>query len=388
VASLTWDRVRAWRVARSHLDRRVPKRRMLDVVSDVCGMHAQVPSAAELQVWARVDGVRPKDVQDALWERRTLVRSWMMRGTLHLVPASEYPAYVAALGTNDRWWKGAWLRMVGMTAPQLRETLDAVAASVDGSPITRAQLTERVVRRKGTKAGERMGSNWGEMLKPVAFAGGLCSGPPRGQNVTFVRPDRWLREWREWEPEEGWRHVVRRYLAAYGPATREDFARWWGMQPAPAGRVLSSMPEGDLAEVGIEGTTGWMLASDVASLDTVPSVKGSVRLLPGFDPYTVGFRPREEFVEPRFAPLVSRQAGWISPVVLVDGRAVGVWSFERAARGIEVTVQLFGKLAAARRKAVAEEADRLGAFLGTPTAVSFTEGPPPTDARRRSPTRR
>jgi hypothetical protein len=385
---LTWEQVRAWRISRQHLDRRVPGRGLLDVIRDVCGIHAQVQSSAELQLWARVNGVTAAAVREALWKERSLARTWAMRGTLHVLTAEDLPLYVAALRQHDRWWKGAWLRMIGMTEGELRATLEAIRGSLSARPITRERLAEKVAQRVGPKGSDRMLSGWAEMLKPAAFQGSLISGPPKGQSVTFVRPDRWLGAWKEPAGEEAWREIVRRYLRAYGPASREEFARWWGMQPAPAGRVLSSMPEGDLAEVGIEGTTGWMLASDVASLDTVPSVKGSVRLLPGFDPYTVGFRPREEFVEPRFAPLVSRQAGWISPVVLVDGRAVGVWSFERAARGIEVTVQLFGKLAAARRKAVAEEADRLGAFLGTPTAVSFTEGPPPTDARRRSPTRR
>lgn len=102
---MTWDRVRAWRLSRHHLDRRVPKGRLLDVVRDVCGIHAQVPSMAELQVWARVDGVSPDDVRDALWEERSLVRTWCMRGTLHLLTAQDLPLFVAALRQHDRWWK-------------------------------------------------------------------------------------------------------------------------------------------------------------------------------------------------------------------------------------------------------------------------------------------
>ena len=121
--SLTRAHVRAWRVARHHLDERVPKRRLLGVMRDVCGLHAQVQSSAELQAWARVEGVSPQDVREALWERRTLVRTWAMRGTLHLLTADDLPLYVAALATHDRWWKGAWLRMIGLSADQLRETL-------------------------------------------------------------------------------------------------------------------------------------------------------------------------------------------------------------------------------------------------------------------------
>jgi winged helix DNA-binding protein len=95
-------------------------------------------------------------------------------------------------------------------------------------------------------------SNWGEMLKPTAFNGWLMSGPPRGQNVTLVRPDRWLKKWNEWDSHAAWREIAHRYLRRYGPATREDFARWWGMQPAPAGRILKEFAD-ELDEVDVEG---------------------------------------------------------------------------------------------------------------------------------------
>src|SRR5262245_17730877 len=188
-ARLTWEQVRAWRLARQQLVERVPAGRMLAVVGEVCGLHAQVPSSAELQVWARVDGVGPQDVRDALWERRSLVRTWCMRGTLHLLAAEDLPGYVAALRTHDRWWKGAWLRMIGFSAGELRAILDAIADSLGEEPLTREELAERVAGQVGPRARERMLSGWGELLKPAAFKGSLICGPPRGQSVTFVRPD-------------------------------------------------------------------------------------------------------------------------------------------------------------------------------------------------------
>lgn len=353
-------------MARQHLDARVPKRRMLDVVSGVCGVHAQVQSSAELQIWARVEGVRPKDVQDALWERRSLVRTWAMRGTLHLLAADDLPYYVGALRQHGRWWKGAWLRYVGLSEKELRKVLDDVNDALGARPVTRQQLADKV----GGKARQRLLSNWGELLKPAAFTGSLISGPPRGQNVTFVRPDRWLKGWKDVRDEEAWREVVQRYLAAYGPATREDLARWWGMQPAPAGRVLKAMPEDELEEVEVEGRRAWARAGDVSEMGKARS-RLPVRLLPAFDLFVVGNRPKEALVEKRFEARVFRQAGWISPVVLIDGKAAGVWRHEKAGRAVEVTVEPFGKLSAARKKAIADEVDRLGKFLGAPAKVEY-----------------
>ena len=368
-SGLTWARVRAWRVARQRLDERVPKRRLLDVVRDVCGLHAQVQSSAELQAWARVDGVTADDVREALWERRTLVRTWAMRGTLHVLSADDLPLYVAALRTHDRWWKGAWLRMIGHSADELRSILDAIHRSLGARPVTRERLTEKVSALAGPWARERMGSGWGEMLKPAAFAGSLVSGPPRGQNVTFVRPDRWLKAWVVPEPQEAWREIVRRYLRTYGPATREEFARWWGMQPATAGRILKASAD-EVEEVEIEGWAGWTLIGDVAAMRKA-RLLSPARLLPAFDVYVAGTRPEASLVDRRFEARVFRQAGWITPVVLIDGMVAGVWGHERRGPEVEVAVEPFGTPSAARRREVAEEADRLGAFLGAPARVTW-----------------
>lgn len=366
---LNWDQVRSWRLTRHHLDRRVPKRRLLEAVSDVSGIQAQVQSSAELQVWARVEGVKPHDIRDALWERRTLVRTWAQRGTLHLHTAADWPVYAAALGTHDRWWKGAWLRMIGFTAEELRAILDAIRDSLGSRPLTREQLAQKVATKVGARARDRMLSGWGEMLKPASFQGSLIAGPPQGRSVTFVRPDRWLEGWEVLDGQEAMREVLRRYLAAFGPATREEFAAWWGMQPAPAGRVIASMPEGELEEVELGGRTAWARAEDVADMKRKPDRRA--RLVPGFDVYVVGFRPREELVDKAHTARVFRQAGWISPVVLVEGRAAGVWVHERNGGRVEVTVQPFGRLSAASKKALGEEADRLARFLGAPATVTY-----------------
>ena len=366
---LTWDRVRVWRLSRQHLHQRGARENLLDVVRDVCGLHAQVQSSMELQVWARVNEITRDDIRAALWERRKLVRTWSMRGTLHVLAAEDLPLYVSALSQHDRWWKGAWLRMIGMSEKELRQVLGAIRGSLNGNPITREELAEKVAEKTGASGRDLMLSGWGEMLKPAAFHGYLCSGPPRGQTVTFVRPDKWLTEWSLPRHESAWREIVRRYLGAYGPATREEFARWWGMQPAPAGRVLKAS-EDQLTEVDIEGHRAWALAEDLPSLSKTVR-HPPPRLLPAFDVYAAGTRPRASLVDARFEELVFRKAGWISPVLLVEGMVAGVWARERTGGRFEVTVKPFGRLRAAARKAISEEADRIGRFLDAPVSVSF-----------------
>src|SRR5262245_39004733 len=91
-----WDEVRARRLARSSLSDRASSDRLVAVVGERCGVHAQVQASAELQLAARVEGVVQADVRAALWEQRALVKAWTVRGTLHLHPADELPLWYAA----------------------------------------------------------------------------------------------------------------------------------------------------------------------------------------------------------------------------------------------------------------------------------------------------
>jgi len=335
------------------------------------GVQAQVGSAADLSLWARVDGIRPEDVRDALWKRRRVVRTWAMRGTLHLLAARDLPLLTAVLGTHDRWWKGAWLKFVGLKEPEFRQFLESIRESLTDEPITREELAEKVGHLVSKQAREHLRSGWGTLFKPAAFNGSLCSGPPRGQSATFVRPDLWLGSWKEIDVDEAKREVFRRYVHTFGPSRHDEFAAWWGDTP-PLGRRMRAAIEDELEEIEVEGAGRWALHKDVRAMNAM-APSGSVRLLPNFDAYVMGFRPREQLLEKRYADRVFRTAGWVSPVVLVGGHIEGVWSYERKGSRVEVGVEPFRRLGVPVRKAVAAEADRLGEFLDAPAKATFAK---------------
>jgi uncharacterized protein YcaQ len=187
--------------------------------------------------------------------------------------------------------------------------------------------------------------------------------------VTFVRPDRWLRAGLpKVNVEEARRELIRRFLATYGPATTDDLGRWLGRRGAEPKRMSQAI-EDELAEVKVAGQAAWLLAADLDALEAAAK-PNSVRLLPAFDPYVVGFRPRELFVDPRGEPKIFRPQGWFSPVVLVDGRAAGIWRRERRGDRLEVRIEPFGRLTAATRRALGGEVERLADFLGAPAELS------------------
>ncbi len=362
MAELTWTQVQAWRAQQHHLDRRAKPADLIKVVKDLGGVQAQVLSAAELALWNRVSGLRRRAVEEALWKKKTLVKTWSMRGTLHLMPADEFPMWAAAASTKKLHWQPAWLRFHGVTASDLEAIIEAVPQALDGKRLTREQLADALVRiTRRAHIADPLRVGWGGLLKPAAFNGHLCFGANEGQNVTFVRPDQWLGKWKSVDTEKALAEVTRRYLHAYGPAKRDELAGWWGVRGPQARPMLASLGH-DIEEVEVEGWHGWMLAGDVAEAAR-RRPEGSVRLLGNFDPLILlsAKFPGYTLKAPQKVQ-VYRKAGWVSPVLLVDGVIRGVWALDKSGG----TVQLvpFGAMTPQIRRQLAPEIAALGNYLG------------------------
>ncbi|MCV2458638.1 winged helix DNA-binding domain-containing protein [Streptomyces sp. ICN988] len=394
--SLTWSQVAAWRLRRHHLVAPFTAPDAGDAVEGVasalCGVHAQVMSSAEQAVAART---RLPDaaaaVRAALWDDRRLVKTWAMRGTLHLLPAAELPSYVAALRHDGRLLTERLLEQQGIAPRDVELVLEALPEALGAETLTREELAERLGAVTGDEAlGEKVRSGWGVLLKPAARRGLLCFGPQRGRNVTFCAPRHWLdghggppggttsprapgpEEAGPLEPARALGRMLERYLRAYGPAAPDDFARWWGTGTPEVRAALRELGEA-VEATSVEGHRAWALREDVEEMarpaaDDAPVV----RLLPGFDPYVVGVSRQLASLlpDPALRPKVSRTAGWISPVLVVDGLIGGVWT-ARPARRTEVEVETFVPLRPGLRRRVAEEAEALLASGDHEVVVRF-----------------
>jgi hypothetical protein len=356
--------VRAFRLARQHLTDPLPPDRLVDVVSAALGVQAQVMSAAELAIAARSEGLSPGHVQEALWEQRELIKTWCMRGTLHLLPARELGLWAAGLSRRQQWRRPAWLKWFGATEEEMETLIATIGERLDGHGMTREQVAALAPQHLRTE----LLRGWGSHLKPAAYAGVLAFGPNRGRNVTFVQPERWLgAPLDRLDPDEALRELFLRYLRAYGPATHEDFARWWGGDAAPARRIRESL--GDALEpVEAEGRQAWVLAGDAELLRSLDPPK-SVHLLPNFDLYTLHYRPREALLPPGTYDRVYRVAGWISPVVLYDGAVAGAWEHKKRPKKVELRVELFVRETKRLRAGIQRESRRLAEFLSLPVEL-------------------
>jgi hypothetical protein len=365
-AELTWAQVHSFRLERQHLTNRAPKKDLVRVVGDIGGVQAQVMSGAELQVAVRVD-CKVDDVRVALWKDRKLVKTWLMRATLHLVPAGDLPFYTAAMGSYGMRNTNAWLKWLQITEPELNSVVHAIGEALDGQALTREELIAKVAEGRSERVQAALKSGWGGLLKPVARKGLLCFGPSRGQSVTFVRPQEWLGTWRDVDPDTGLAEVARRYLRAYGPATKNDFTRWWGQWPGVGNMAWAALAK-ELVPVTVEGQRADMLEADLDRITEAPG-ESTVQLLPTFDPYLMGHNTRDHLFASEYRARVSRVAGWISAVVLVDGRVVATWTHQPAKKTLNVTVEPFKKLSSSTVKEVRLRAQSIASALGLDEAA-------------------
>ena len=163
-----------------------------------------------------------------------------MRGTIHLLTPEEAGAALSLLAAGKSWHRPSWQRYFKMTVAQMEELRFAIRDALDGRVLTREELIAEITRLPGhAHLGDALRSGWGTLLKPSAWQGDLVFGPNRGTRVTFTRPDSASKRWVGVpDAEEAGPVVVRRYLAAYGPATPANFAAWlFAIDPPHEGLV-------------------------------------------------------------------------------------------------------------------------------------------------------
>jgi hypothetical protein len=332
----TWERVLGWRMQRQFLaDRDGPD--TVAVTRRLAGVQAQVPSSAAQAIAVRLPAGSADDVGvDDARRRGTLLRTWAMRGTLHLLAAEDAPAVLSLLGAARTWDKGAWQREYATSAQMT--ALEAAVLDVlgGGAVLSREDLVAALIDHSiETGLVEALRSGWGMVLKPLAWQGLLCHAPVDGGRVAFTSPPHAVPSWPGLpDPDTAARTVVPAYLGAYGPASPATFDAWLLRGATPKARLrrwfAEMVEEGTLSLVDVEGSDRALhvRTADLDAIADAPPAPG-LRLLGAFDQYVLGPGTNDtRIVPPGHRRDVSRAAGWIAPVVLDRGRVVGTWSVE------------------------------------------------------------
>lgn len=330
------------------------------VVRAVGGLQAQEAASVPLAIRARSDGLTATAVQTAREQTRSIVRTWLMRGTLHVI-ASEDLAWLLALcapvfiPANRR--RRLELGLDDATCALGLAALQAILAK--HGPLTRAEIKEcladRGIRVEGQAAPH--------LLFYAALHGLICHGPDDEREPRYVLLEDWLGRQPTIDLDQARAKLVRRYLTAYGPGGPEDIAAWSGL-PLRDMRETWRRLAGEMLEIETPDGPVWWLKSQADGLDAQPGSDPIVRLLPRFDTYLLGYRDRSHMLAPEYASRINKGGGMIAATVLADGRLVGTWASQRRGQRLEISVVPFENLDERLRPGVEAEVADLGRFLG------------------------
>ena len=319
---------------------RLPVARALERVA---GLQAQYAPSAYVGLWSRLENFRRDDLTTAL-ERRTVVQGTLMRVTIHLVSARDYPLFAAGVrdGRREQWLKAHR----GRTDPRLVEATarGARALLLDG-PRRRDELIELLGCDTTTWNGVGM---WIDLVRA----------PPSGtwdqrRADLVAAADEWLGP-ASAPPEQGLEHLVRRYLGAFGPARPKDIADWAGLPVSTISATLERLP---LRRFGDE--EGRELVDVTRGPLPEPDTPAPVRFLPTWDATLLVHARRTGVLPEAYRPRVftTRTPHSVS-TFLVDGAVAGTWRHERG----RIVVEPFARLSRETRRELDEEAERLAAF--------------------------
>jgi hypothetical protein len=324
-----------------------------------CAIQAQDPAASRLGVRSRSATVVEDDVRTAVERDRTVVRTWLMRATIHLVATEDVRWLTAAFGAaNARRFGKRW-RDLGLTGELLAGAGAELPDILGAGPLTRTEIVDELGRRGIVL--DRTGQAPTHLMLHATTLGLVCRGPDRGRDATFALLDQWVPD----APagprgDEALAELARRFFTAFSPATPADFTTWSGL---PSSKAIGLIRD-ELTPVDVDGRTGYRLG------DVAP--QGGLRLLSGFDNYLVGYRERSLIIDERRRPAVY-VGGVIKPTVLLDGRVIGVWRLIRDRGAATVEVTAFENLTRARKRGVAAEVADVGRFLGAPAELAYRE---------------
>jgi hypothetical protein len=337
------------------------------VARSVCAIQAQAFDAARHQIRVRSACLTAADVNRAFEEERSVVRTWLMRGTWHLCAADDVRWLIDIFGPVINQLGAARMRNLGLDDATCARGVAVIRKALAGGPMAR-----REIRRQLVSAGvleEPVGQTMMHLIFHAAALGVVCSGPRIGRDDSFVLLDDWVRPSKGPRGEAALAELARRYFAAYGPASEADFAAWSHLK---IGLIRAAMTAIGSELVEFPGPIRglWTLGPAVTDPGTAGPV---VRLLGHFDTFLLGYRGREHHGgSDAEAWIHDGGGGWIRPVVCVDGWILGGWRMEQTAREIEVKVMPFDRIGRRADPGIGREVASIGRFLERPARWSRT----------------
>jgi hypothetical protein len=241
-------------------------------------------------------------------------------------------------------------------------------ALADG-PLSKTELTKLIMPVAKKNMQEWMGRVW-NMFKSAIFEGLVCYAQNKGNEALFVRVDRWLPHLEAISEDKAKQIMLRNYFKSYGPASLVDFSKWSGNLVTESENIMRAVKD-EFHEVNYDGKKGFILTEDLNELTPVKLLKNSLRLLPVFDSYILGHAGKDHLLNLKNYKKVYRNQGRISPVILLDGRIIGIWSHKKKSKNYIIEIELFDKFPKFILRKIEKEIERLESFWEYPCEIKF-----------------
>ncbi|WP_328822622.1 winged helix DNA-binding domain-containing protein [Micromonospora rubida] len=365
-AELTGAEALALRTA-SLLLRPHPTARPTDVAGVVewfGAMQAQDVASGMWSLGLRLPGWTQADVQAAL-ERREALRTWPMRGTVHLVPSRDARWMLEVTGARILAAAGPRRALLGLSLEDVDRAADVLGEALAGGVrMTRSECLG-TLNAAGVEATGQRGYH---LLWYAAQRGVTCIAPHVGTEQTFALLDEWVPDPHRPDRDEALGILALRYFRSHGPTTRQDFAGWTGLTAADAKRGIAAAGPA-LTTVTVDGVEAVV---DPALLDAPREPVDDVHTLPGFDEYLLGYKDRALMLDAAHKQAIIPGAnGVFQSTVVRGGRVAGTWKRTLTKTKVKVAVRPLVDLDAATRARVDAALEAYAAFVGLPLAVDW-----------------
>jgi Winged helix DNA-binding domain len=316
------------RAAAQLLHRPAVVRDPAEVARLTAGIQAQDPPAARLSFRSRTRGLTAADIDRARTEERSLLRTWLMRETIHVIPTEDagwmLPLFEPLIEKRTR----RRLVQLGMPHATQEKALRTIASALDDGPLTRTEAAERV-----TDAGVALNAQTPLHVVRLAVTSGVALlGPDRSAQPMLVRREDWIGKGPPFDRDRALGELARRYMRAFGPATDRDFAYWSGLALRDVRAGLDGI-SGELEETRVGEQHQLILRG---SLPRLPR-PNQIRMLGGFDTYLLGYRDRGFATGDEHRATVSDGGGGIYPVIVRDGVVQAGWRVSRKGGALEIS---------------------------------------------------
>jgi hypothetical protein len=318
-------------------------------------IQAQDYASVKWAVGLRCYGATEAIIEQAI-VNKTIVRTWLMRGTLQVVAASDVRWMLALLAPRmiaNSARRCQQLKLDDATFAHSYKTLAGVLQG--GKRLTRAEIM-LVLERAGISTSGQRGYH---ILRRAGQEGVICFGPMQDKQQTFVLLDEWVPHSKNMERDEALAELAGRYFRSHGPATLQDFV-WWSGLPVADARVGLDIAKTQLHQETIDGQTYWGPRNNSIPKNPSPTA----HLLPAFDEYFLGYKVRNAVLDSKYDKQAVSNNGVFRPMIIIDGQVVGIWKRTLKKGSVIITPTPFNSLATAESQALLVATNQYGAFLG------------------------